>query len=254
MKPTTVVTGASAGLGVEFARQLAAKGYDLVLVARSQDALERLAAELHNAHGADVEIMAVDLATEAGVHKVATRVSDAARPVSVLVNNAGHGLGARFVRNDINAEVAALDLMVKTLMVLSHAAAQAMMAQGKGAILNVSSVASWLGNGTYAAHKAWVTSFTEGLAGELKGTGVTATAVLPGLTRTQFHDRPGVQKFEGVPQAAWLKAPFVVRAALRAMERGKVLVTPSVRYGVGASIARVLPRTLLRPLTRRSSV
>ena len=171
--------------------------------------------------------------------------------MDVLINNAGHGLGGRFVNNDLAAELAGLELMVKAVMVLSHAAAASMSLRGRGSILNVSSVASWLGSGTYSAHKAWVTAFTEGLAGELRGSGVTATAVLPGLTRTEFHDKPGVEKFEGSPQWMWLNASYVVRVALRAMDRGAVLVTPSFRYGIGATISRVIPRTLLRPLTRR---
>lgn len=246
-----MVTGASAGLGAEFARQLAADGYDLVVLARSQDRLARLAEELRVAHAVSVETLAVDLATPAGIDAAVRRIADANRPVDLLVNNAGHGLGGRFIDSPIEAEVAGLDLMVKAVMVLSHAAAQRMIPRGHGVIVNVSSVASWLGSGTYAAHKAWVTSFSEGLAGELHGTGVTVTAVLPGLTRTEFHDRPGVEKFEGAPQWVWLKAPSVVRSALRAARRGKVLVTPSIRYGIGANISRILPRTWLRPFTRR---
>lgn len=251
MEHTALVTGASAGLGAEFARQLGAQGYRLVLVARSRDRLENLAQELRAVSENDVEVIAADLSTDTGLAVVAARLTDPSRPVDVLINNAGHGLGGRFVNNAIDAEVAGLDLMVKAVMVLSHAAAQTMRSRGRGAILNVSSVASWLGAGTYSAHKAWVTAFTEGLAGELHGTGVTATAVLPGLTRTEFHDRPGVEKFEGSPRWMWLTAPFVVRAALRAMDRGTVLVTPSLRYGLGATVSRVMPRTWLRPLTRR---
>lgn len=246
---TALVTGASAGLGAEFARQLAAQGHDLVLVARSRERLDALAAELAQRHGVAVEVLAADLTVSPDVDAVASRVADAERPVDLLVNNAGLGQGVDFVANDLDAELAALDVMVRAVMILSHAAAGSMAARGRGRILNVSSVATWLGNGTYSAHKAWVTSFTEGLAGQLRGTGATATAVLPGLTRTEFHARAGIGAYDGF-RVAWLRADAVVRAALRASERGRVLVTPSVRYGVVAWLARTAPRWLTRSLSR----
>jgi short-subunit dehydrogenase len=247
---TALITGASAGLGAEFAKQLAADGHDVVLVARSQERLEQLSRDLTTTWGVDVEVLPADLATSGGLDAVAERIADAGRPIDVLVNNAGLGLGGRFVDNELDVEVAALDLMVKAVMVLSHASALAMSTRGHGAILNVSSVASWLGSGTYAAHKAWVTSFSEGLAGELRGTGVTVTAVLPGLTRTEFHDRAGLDHYYSAPGIVWLRASHVVKSALRASRRGKVLVTPSARYAVAANISRVLPRTWVRALTR----
>ena len=247
---TALITGASAGLGAEFARQLAADGNDLVLVARSKGRLEELAATLATEHGVKVEVLTADLATDAGAAKVVKRLADASRPVDLLVNNAGHGNRASFLQNDIATEVAALDLMVRAVMVLAHAAALAMIPRGSGAILNVSSVAAWMGYGTYAAHKAWVTSFTEGLAGELRGTGVTATAVLPGLTHTEFHERANLESFDAMSEVVWLKAENVVRAALKATRKGKVLVTPSLRYAVVANVSRVLPRTWVRGFTR----
>src|SRR5690606_36251740 len=158
---------------------------------------------------------AADLTVRPDVDAVASRGADAERPVDLLVNNAGLGQGVDFVANDLDAELAALDVMVRAVMILSHAAAGSMAARGRGRILNVSSVATWLGNGTYSAHKAWVTSFTEGLAGQLRGTGATATAVLPGLTRTEFHARAGIGAYDGL-RVAWLRADAVVRAALRA--------------------------------------
>lgn len=248
---TALITGASAGLGAQFARQLAADGWDLVLVARSRERLEALATDLASKHGIAAEVLVADLAKSADVAKVAKRVSDAERPVDLLVNNAGLGQERLFVNNDIEAEVAALDVMVRALMVLTHAAVGAMTARGQGRILNVASVATWLGNGTYAAHKAWVTSFTEGLWGQLRGTGVTATAVLPGLTHTEFHERAGIGQYDGF-RGAWLNADFVVRSALRATMRGRVLVTPSLRYGIVAWFARTSPRWLVRALSRRT--
>jgi short-subunit dehydrogenase len=247
---TSLVTGGSAGLGAEFARQLAARGDDVVLVARSRERLERLADELRSRHGVHVEVLVADLSAPADVDRVARRVASRDQPIDLLVNNAGLGQGRAFVRNDLAAELAALDVMVRAVMILSHAAALAMTSRGNGAILNVSSVATWLGNGSYSAHKAWVTSFTEGLAGELRGTGVTATAVLPGLTRTEFHDRASITSYDDAPEGSWLSADFVVRKALGATERAKVLVTPSARYAMLAWMARIAPRSWTRAFSR----
>lgn len=248
---TALVTGASAGLGKEFAKQLAESGYHVVLVARSREGLDKVALLLREEYGASSEILVADLATAAGTDAVAARLRDAAQPVDLLVNNAGLGLGRAFVDNDLELELSAFDVMVRAVMILSHAAATSMRQRRTGVILNVSSVATWLGSGTYAAHKSWVTSFTEGLAGELRGTGVTATAVLPGLTRTEFHERAGIGRYEGVPESSWLTAHDVVAAALAGARKGRVLVTPSVKYRVISVAARLAPRSWVRAATRR---
>ena len=201
-----------------------------------------------------VEVLVADLSTQEGTAAVAERIADRDRPIDLLVNNAGYGLKVGFLKTDVADEVAALDVMVRAVLILSHAAAGAMASRGRGAILNVSSVAAWLGNGTYAAHKAWVASFTEGLASQLKGTGVTATAVLPGLTHTEFHERAELSDYDELPELAWLEAEDVVRAALSAVRRKQVLVTPSVRYGALAGVVRVLPRTWVRALAGRNRV
>jgi len=201
-----------------------------------------------------VEVLVADLSTQEGTAAVAERIADRDRPIDLLVNNAGYGLKAGFLKTDVADEVAALDVMVRAVLVLSHAATGAMASRGRGAILNVSSVAAWLGNGTYAAHKAWVASFTEGLASQLKGTGVTATAVLPGLTHTEFHERAELSEYDELPELAWLEAEDVVRAALSAVRRKQVLVTPSVRYGALAGVVRVLPRTWVRALAGRNRI
>jgi short-subunit dehydrogenase len=201
-----------------------------------------------------VEVLVADLSTQEGTAAVAERIADRDRPIDLLVNNAGYGLKDGFLKTDVADEVAALDVMVRAVLVLSHAAAGAMASRGRGAILNVSSVAAWLGNGTYAAHKAWVASFTEGLASQLKGTGVTATAVLPGLTHTEFHERAELSEYDELPELAWLEAEDVVRAALSAVRRKQVLVTPSVRYGALAGVVRVLPRTWVRAMAGRNRI
>jgi len=249
---TALITGASSGLGEEFAWQLASAGRDVVLVARSADKLSEMAQLLAGATNVAVEVLVADLSTPEGTAAVAERIADPDRPIDLLVNNAGYGLKAGFLATDVADEVAALDVMVRAVLVLSHSAAGAMTARGRGAILNVSSIASWLGNGSYAAHKAWVTSFTEGLASQLTGTGVSATAVLPGLTHTEFHERAEQAAYDELPEFAWLDAEDVVRAALAAVRRKQVLVTPSARYGALAGIVKVLPRTWVRAASGRN--
>lgn len=223
----------------------------MVLVARSRDRLSELADMLSGVTGVKTEVLVADLATAEGLQAVADRVADADRPIDLLVNNAGYGLPAGFLKTDREQEVAALDVMVKAVLVLSHAAAPAMVARGRGAILNVASVAAWLGNSSYAAHKAWVTAFTESIASQLRGTGVSATAVLPGLTHTEFHERANLTEYEELPQIAWLDADHVVTAALAAVRRKQVLVTPSVRYAALTSVVRTLPRAWVRAASRR---
>ncbi|QWW19320.1 SDR family NAD(P)-dependent oxidoreductase [Schaalia sp. 19OD2882] len=242
---TALVTGASSGLGREYARQLARAGHDLVLVARNGTVLTQLAEALEMEHGARAEVLPADLATRQGVALVAERLDDATRPVSLLVNNAGFGLGKPFPDNDLGAEESALDVMVRAVMILSHHAARAMRRRGRGAILNVASVACETGAGTYSAHKAWVRAFTEGLAAELAGTGVTATCVMPGLTRTEFFDRAGVD-LPGAPAWAWSTAEQVVGESLAAVRRGSVLVTPHPAYKAAMTAMRVAPRWFTR--------
>ncbi|MDM7829744.1 SDR family NAD(P)-dependent oxidoreductase [Cellulomonas edaphi] len=244
-----LVTGASAGLGLEFAWQLATAKHDLVLVARDEERLTRLAAQLEAAAGVRAEVLVADLADRVDVERVAIRLADEERPVGLLVNNAGLGLNQHFVGGDLSREEAALDVMVRAVLVLSHAAADAMTARGRGAILNVASVAALLASGTYSAHKAWVRSFTEGLAVELKGTGVTATALCPGFVRTEFHER-GAIDVSSYPELAWLNAESVVATALADVRRGAVISTPSARYRAVSAVARIAPRSAVRAVGR----
>lgn len=245
---TALVTGASAGLGAEFVRQLAESGWDVVLVARDAKRLEE-AAEKARTLGVEAEVLPADLSVRADVDRVARRLADPDRPIDLLINNAGLGIGRRFLRSEIEVQDASLKIMVRAVMALSHAAGRAMVARGSGAILNVASIAAKTTSGTYSAHKAWVDTFTRGLADELKGTGVTATVVRPGLVRTEFHERAGLD-FSGIPAVAWLKPESVVRASLRAVRRGRVSVTPSVRYKVALGILALLPRGLRRKFSR----
>lgn len=240
-----LVTGASSGLGREYAVQLAGRGHDLVLVARDQGRLDALAAELTARHRVGVEVLPADLADRAALERVAERLADPARPVDLLVNNAGFGSGRGFVRNDLAEEERAVDLMVRAVMVLSHAAARAMRARGHGAILNVSSVASFAVMGHYSAIKAYVTVFSEALATELAPHGVTVTAVCPGFVHTEFHDRASMDMGE-LPGSLWLDAPDVVRASLADVAAGRVVSVPSVTYKGLVTALRVMPRGLTR--------
>ena len=245
---TALITGASAGLGLEFAWQLATARHDVVLVARDVERLERLAAQLHAAAGIHAEVLPADLADRAQVERVAERLRDPLRPVGLLVNNAGFALGQPFVGGDLDVHERGLDVMVRAVMVLSHAAVGPMIERGRGAVLNVSSVAALTTMGTYSADKAWVRIFTEALAVELRGTGVTATALCPGLVHTEFHERAGLDR-EAFPELAWLNADTVVSAALADVRRGAVISTPSLRYGLVAEVARLLPRAAIRALS-----
>jgi short-subunit dehydrogenase len=245
---TALITGASAGLGEEFAWQLATLRHNLVLVARDEERLEKLAAKLRSAAGVRVEVMPADLSKEREVNRVATRVKAARHPVGLLVNNAGFGLREPFLEAPVRELVAMEKVMVHAVLVLSHAAAVAMVERGRGAILNVSSIAAHLASGVYSADKAWVKSFTEGLAVELRGTGVTATALLPGLTRTEFHARAGLD-YLSYPPIMWLTARDVVARALADVRRGVVLSTPSLRYAAVGQLARLLPRFAIRALS-----
>ncbi len=240
-----LVTGASSGLGREFAEQLAARGDDLVLVARDRDRLESVAAELRVRHGVGVEVLPADLADRGQLHRVAERVADPARPVDLLVNNAGFGSRRGFVRGDLEEEERAVDVMVRAVMVLCHAAGGAMRARGRGAILNVSSVASFAVMGHYSAIKSYVTVLSEALATELAPHGVTVTAVCPGFVRTEFHQRAEMD-MSRLPSRLWLQAPDVVRDALEAVGDGRVVAVPSPVYKGVVGVLRVVPRRLSR--------
>ncbi|MFP3713753.1 SDR family NAD(P)-dependent oxidoreductase [Puerhibacterium sp. TATVAM-FAB25] len=250
---TALVTGATAGLGLEFAWQLATARHHLVLVARDAERLEEVAQRIRVVAGVDVEVLPADLSVREDLERVAQRLAETgaqdARPVGLLVNNAGFATGQRFVDGDIAVEEQALDVMVRAVLVLSRAAAGQMTRRGRGAILNVGSVAALTAGGTYAAAKAWVRSFTEGLAVELRGTGVTATVVAPGFTHTEFHARAELDMSQ-LPEAAWLDASDVVAEALADVRRGAVLSTPSGRYKAAAALLRLAPRRAVRAVGR----
>lgn len=251
--PTALVTGATAGLGAEFARQLAADGYDLVLVARTRERLERARIELSAAHGVSVEAICADLSTGEGCAAVAERIEDAEQPVDVLVNNAGFGMYKVFGRADLAAEQRQLDLNVRAVLWLSYAAVRSMTGRHSGRIINVSSVAGFVprgSNATYAAGKAWVTMFSESLSVQLRGSGVTVTAICPGFTRTEFHERARAD-MSHVPERMWLNAADVVAEGLADAFKGKPVSVPSRLYRRLLLVVRLAPRPLVRRVMAR---
>jgi len=246
---TALVTGATAGIGLSFAHQLAERGHDVVLVARDRVRLENVSDELTAKYGVGTEILVADLADRAETGKVAERLADQARPVDLLVNNAGYSLKRRFLDNDISEEEAVFDVLARAVLVLSHAAAGAMRVRGHGAIVNVSSVAGQIASGPYSAAKSFVTVLTEGLATELAGTGVTATALLPGFTHTEFHQRAGVN-MSRIPDFMWLDSDRLVRDCLADVSKGKVVSVPGPQYKAIVAGLRLVPRGLVRSRAR----
>jgi uncharacterized protein len=249
--PRALVTGSTSGIGAEFADRLASRGFDLVLVARAVDRLDQQAADLRHRYGCDVQVLPADLADPEQCRRVELRLDDASQPVAMLVNNAGFGTGRAFVRNTIEAEEEQLDVLVRAVMRLTHAVVPGMVARGAGRIVNISSVSAFVAGGTYNAAKAWVTVFTEALAGQLAGTGVTATVVMPGFVHTQFHQRGGMD-VSAIPDWLWLTVDQVVDAALADAARGRVVSVPTARYKVLTSLARHAPWQLVAAAYRRS--
>ena len=242
---TALVTGGTSGIGAAFARQLAASGYDLVIVARNPERLASTAERLHAASGIRVETIRADLADLRDVQRVALRLGSAGHPVEVLVNNAGIGLRAPLVSTDTAAQQHAFDVMCRAVLVLGGAAAAAMRERGAGSIITISSLQTYLATGGYAAIKAWVTAWSQSLSVELRGTGVTATVVLPGWVRTEWHERAGVER-SSVPGFLWTDPDAVVRVALRDARRGRVVCIPSIRYRAIGWFARHAPLRLTR--------
>ena len=240
-----LITGASSGLGKEFAWALAAEGNDLVLVARNEQRLKELAEKIELQVGVQAEVFAADLSTGAGVQNVANRLLADERPVTLLINNAGGGLGQDFSGGVVKKEMSAANVMVNAVLVLTHAAVKAMVERGRGTIINVASITSMTVQGTYSAHKAWVKTFSEGLAAELEGTGVNVTAVLPGLMHTEFHQRSNVDSSQW-PECVFVSPERVVEAALNGARHRRVLVVPGVLYKAAYVALKFAPRALVR--------
>jgi short-subunit dehydrogenase len=239
----SLITGATAGIGHEYAVQLAARGDDLVLVARDAARLEHVAEELRSAHQVEVEVIVADLADRDQLARVEARLADRDRPVDLLVNNAGFGLKKRFLDNTADEETAMLEVLVTAVLRLSHAALGAMAERGHGGIINVSSVAAFLPRGSYSAAKAWVNSFSEWAHLEYKSRGVRVMALCPGFTKTEFHERMQVKRGDGF---MWLDADFLVRKSLEDFEKGRAYSIPGAQYKTIIALTKAIPNRALR--------
>lgn len=247
--PVALITGASSGIGSVFARKLAARGFNLILLARREDRLRALAAELPT----KVDVLVADLSREEGIAE-AERAIQECGPLELLVNNAGFGLRGRFWEADIEGQQRMHEVHVMATMRLTHAALAQMVPRGRGGIISVSSVAAFgqsPGTVSYCATKAWINSFTEGLDMELRAihSPVKVQALCPGFTITEFHQRPGMDARQ-IPSFLWMKAEDVVETSLAAFDRGKVIVTPGWKYKISAFAMRRLPHAVKRHIGR----
>ncbi len=242
-----LVTGPTSGIGLSFARALAARGHDLVLVARNEQRLAETADELRSTYGVAVEVLPADLVDRAQLAKVEARLADRGEPVRLLVNNAGFGLRGRFLDNDLAREQDQLDVLVTAVMRLTHAALGAMLAEGRGQIVNVSSMAGFLQRGSYSAAKSYVTKLSQWAHHEYAGQGVQVMAVCPGFVRTEFHQRLGSDT-DSAPRLLWLDPDRVVAEALVDLDAGRALSIPSKRYKAIAAVVRVVPASLQQRL------
>jgi short-subunit dehydrogenase len=242
-----LITGPTAGIGREFAEQLAARGHDLVLVARDAVRLEQVATELRERYGVAAEVIVADLGDRDRLAVVEDRLADTEKPVQVLVNNAGFGLKHGFLDNDVAQEQAQLDVLVVAVMRLNHAALAGMVARGEGRVVNVSSVAGFLPRGTYSAAKAYVTRFSQWAHAEYAPKGVVVMALCPGFVRTEFHGRMDVGR-DAVPGPLWLDVEPLVTEALADLDAGKALSIPSKRYKVIVTATRLVPTGVLQRL------
>ena len=243
--PRALITGATAGIGAEFARQLAASGHALVLVARDEARLQERATEFRTEYGVEVEVLAADLVNRTDLTVVEIRLAASGTDrVTVLINNAGFGLPKPFDENPVEDEQQLLDLLVTAPMRLAHAALTQMLDSGSGTIVNIASVAGYTPRGTYGAAKAWILSFSRWANLSYRRHGITVTAVAPGFVHTEFHDRMNVSK-DGVPAFLWLDVRTLVRLALRDVARGRAVSIPTLRYRMIVALAALLPARIV---------
>lgn len=247
MGERAVVTGASIGIGRAFAEELARRGYDLTLVARNESQLNDLSGKLSSRHGVEASVVVADLSTPEGSDHAAALFTTGA-PVDLLVNNAGRGVHGPFVERPLEDEVGQIDLNVRALVQLTHAALPGMIARRAGAILNVASTAAFQPvpeEAVYAATKAFVLSFSEALHEEVRRSGVVVTALCPGFTRTEFQKRAGVGE-RHLPSFLWQEAHEVAVTGLDALEAKRAVSIPGVHNRILGVVTRAAPRSLVR--------
>jgi len=252
---TALVTGASSGIGAEIARQLADRGHSLTLLARREERLRELAEELRAGHGVRAETVALDLGDAAGRDQLEARLGELGLAVEVLVNNAGFGDSSDFHKADRERLVSMVELNCTALLDLQARFLPAMVERGRGAVINVASTASFQplpGTATYAATKSFVLSLSEATSAELRGTGVTVTALCPGPVKTEFAEVAGVGGAEeSLPGFFWTSVEQVAREGVEAADRGKRVVVPGVMNRAGAITGQHSPRSLALPIAKR---
>ncbi|GHH62952.1 dehydrogenase [Kitasatospora indigofera] len=249
---TALITGATAGIGAAFAVKLARAGHNVVLVARDTERLSEYAEKLSAEYGVETEALTADLATDAGIAAVEERLADPARPVDLLINNAGFGNKGAFLAVPLQAELDMQKVHIEAVLRLTAAALPGMRERRLGGVVNVASVAAFLPRGTYGASKAWVVSFTQGVARDLGDSGVRMMALCPGFTRTEFHQRAGMGTSD-IPSWGWLSAERVVNEAMRDFARGRSLSVPGKRYKAAVAVARLLPSGALGGVSSKAA-
>lgn len=244
---TALVTGATAGIGAAYADLLAKAGFDLVLVARDLPRLNTVANNLKKSYKIKVETIKADLTKPMQLANVEKRLANAAKPIEVLINNAGFGIKDSFLDSDLKREQELLDVLVTAPMRLTHAVLPLMVKRNSGIVVNVSSIASWIAGGTYSSAKSYLTVFSEYLNNELKGTKVKVSALCPGFTRTEFHQR-GKMRMTGLPNFMWLDANKLVAKSWSDAQKNKAVSVPGFQYKTLAIIAQYAPRPLVRKI------
>jgi len=245
MQSWALVTGATVGIGESFTRLLAHNGYNIVLVARDLPRLQERAQGLESTFGIATTVIQADLATDAGCKTIEDFIAN--NQIDVLINNAGFGINKAFTMSQLDAEQQLLDVLVRTPMRLMHVALPGMKERNKGVIINVSSVAGWIAGGTYSAAKSYLTVLSESLHTELSSTNVKVSALCPGFTRTEFHQR-GRMSMKGLPAFMWLNSDKLVAKAWKDAVGGKAVSVPGWQYQLLTFVMRNAPRPMVRKI------
>ena len=245
MESWALVTGATVGIGESFTRLLAKNGYNIVLVARDLPRLQERAKSLESTFEIATKVIQADLATDAGCKTIEDFIAN--NQIDVLINNAGFGINKAFTMSQLDAEQQLLDVLVRTPMRLMHVALPGMKERNKGVIINVSSVAGWIAGGTYSAAKSYLTVLSESLHTELSSTNVKVSALCPGFTRTEFHQR-GRMSMKGLPAFMWLNSDKLVAKAWKDAVGGKAVSVPGWQYQLLTFVMRNAPRPMVRKI------